>query len=218
MLCLHGKPALTKSTVTFGKDAKKRISWFCPECPMCFYCFEEEKPLYDKAIKAFLATKQDRPKCCAIIHPAKASEINRYWKNRPGPMRRGRKRLIPGSTAPYLGPVSDISDVSLVDARRGYAEFMVYTGKEQYKYWKNHYWWTAKKEDIGRPFFMCRKTSEYNPGCGFFAWGDKTIDTKPLCHHGKPCRVDGKDGVRFFGCNQRCDERCAYFEVITPKD
>ena len=217
MLCLHGKPAVAESTVTFGKNAKKRKSWRCSECPMCFYCFEEEKPLYDKAIKAFLATKQDRPKCCGIIHPDKASEINQYWKNRPGrPGARRRHRLIPRHSGPYLGPVSD---VSLVDARRGYAEFMVYTGKEQYKYWEKHNWWTAKKEDIGRPFFMCRKTSECNPGCGFFEWGDKTIDTKPLCHHGKPCRVDGiQKGLPFFGCNQRRDQRCVYFEVITPKD
>ena len=130
MLCLHGKPALTESTVTFGKNRKKRKSWYCSESPMCFYCFEEEKPLYDKAIKAFLATKQDRPKCCGIIHPDKASEINRYWETRPG-ARYGPKRLKPGQSGPYMGPVSD---VSLADARRGYAEFMVYTGKEQYKY------------------------------------------------------------------------------------
>ena len=60
MLCLHGKPA-----VALGKK-----SWTCGDIihnPCCFICFEEEKPLYDKAINAFLATKQDIPKCCDVI-------------------------------------------------------------------------------------------------------------------------------------------------------
>ena len=213
MLCLHGKPVVTHNEIV-PYNGIKRKCWHCSESPGCFYCYEKEQPLYDKAIKAFLATKQDIPKCCGIIHPNDASSINQYWKNRPGPSRRQLMRLIPGHMGPYLGPVSE---VSLADARRGYAQFMVYTGKEQYKYWEKYNWWTANKEDIGRPFFMCRKTSESNPGCGFFEWGDKTIDTKPLCHHGKPCRVDGKDDVRYFGCNVK-DQRCTYFEVIPPKD
>ena len=132
MLCLHGKPA-----VALGKK-----SWTCGDIihnPCCFICFEEEKPLYDKAIKAFLATKQDIPKCCGIIHPDKVSSINRYWRM-------------------YQGEF-----VSGADAKRRYAKFRVYTGKEQ------HEWWTAYKEDIGRPFFVCGKSTERNPrGCGYF--------------------------------------------------
>ena len=208
MLCLHGKPV-----VTYGK---KRKSWSCSEFPWCFYCYEEEKPLYDKAIKAFLATKQDRPKCCGIIHPNNASSIKRYWHNYYKHRTYSYNDTDPITEEPpkrfkpnkYLGPY-----VSAADARRDYAQFMVYTGKEKYR------WWTANKEDIGRPFFICRKSSESNPkGCGYFEWGDKIIDTKPLCHHGKVCRiVDGKDGGRFFGCNVE-DQSCKYFERITPKD
>ena len=59
MLCLHGKPAVTstKENGTF---------WSCAESPGCFVCPEEDAPLYEKAINAFLATNQERPKCCPI--------------------------------------------------------------------------------------------------------------------------------------------------------
>ena len=179
MLCLHGKPA-----VALGKK-----SWTCGDIihnPCCFICFEEEKPLYNKAIKAFLATKQDIPKCCGIIHPDKVSSINRYWRM-------------------YQGEF-----VSGADARRRYAKFRVYTGKEQ------HIWWTAYKEDIGRPFFVCGKSTERNPrGCGYFEWGDKNIAPRPLCHHGTICSVKGKPGEQFFGCKTK-DRTCNYFEWIAP--
>ena len=180
MLCLHGKPV-----VALGKK-----SWTCGDIshnPCCFICFEEEKPLYDKAIKAFLATKQDIPKCCGIIHPDKVSSINRYLRTHQGKF------------------------VSGADARRHDAKFRVYTGKEQHK------WWTAYKEDIGRPFFVCGKGTERNPrGCGYFKWGDKTIAPRPLCHHGTICRVDGKPGERpFFRCTKR-EGSCGYFEWVDP--
>ena len=60
MLCLHGKPAVTSTTengFTF---------WFCGEPSGCFICSEEEAPLYDQGIKAFLSVNQERPKCCTI--------------------------------------------------------------------------------------------------------------------------------------------------------
>ena len=178
MLCLHDKPA-----VALGK---KGGPWTCGEHLLCFICSEEEKPLYDKAIKAFLATKQDRPKCCGIIHPDKASYIRRYWGK-------------------YL-----CEFVSEADARRRYAKFRVYTGKEQCK------WWSASEKDIGRPFFVCEKGTERNPrGCGYFEWGDKNIVPRPLCHHGTICSVKGKPGEQFFGCGGK-DCKCDYFEWITP--
>ena len=60
MLCLHGKPAVTATSengFTF---------WFCGEPSGCFACCEEDAPLYDQGIKAFLAVNQERPKCCTI--------------------------------------------------------------------------------------------------------------------------------------------------------
>ena len=59
MLCLHGKPAVTSTN-------ENGTFWSCGEPSGCFVCSEEEAPLYDKAIKPFLSTNQDRPRCCAI--------------------------------------------------------------------------------------------------------------------------------------------------------
>ena len=61
MLCLCGKPT----------DAFRR----CDQEPSChFICPEDEAWIYDRAVKKFLATKQDRPKCCGVT--PKASERN----------------------------------------------------------------------------------------------------------------------------------------------
>ena len=64
MLCLHGKQAGTSTT-------KNGTFWYCKQrnSPCHFICSEDQAPLYDKAVKEFLATKQDRPKCCAVEIP-----------------------------------------------------------------------------------------------------------------------------------------------------
>ena len=202
MLCLHGKPAVTSTT-------ENGTFWSCGEPSTCFVCSEEEKSLYDKAIKAFLTTKQDRPKCCGIVPAAQKADIVRYWHNHY------KYRSYNGEEPPkwyntgkYLGPY-----VSAADAERHYAKFRVYTGKEKYR------WWSGYKKDIERPFFVCGNGTERDPrGCGYFEWGDKNIDTIPLCHHGSICRrVKGKYGVQFFGCKAK-DQSCHYFELIAPKD
>ena len=59
MLCLHGKPAVTSTN-------EKGTFWSCAESPRCFKCSQEDASLYEKAINVFLATKQERPKCCPI--------------------------------------------------------------------------------------------------------------------------------------------------------
>ena len=182
MLCLHGKPAVTSTT-------ENGTFWSCGEPSTCFVCSEEEKQLYDKAIKAFLATKQDRPSCCGIVPATQVADIERYWTNYY------KYRAYTGTKPPkrynpykYLGRF-----VSAADAERHYAKFRVYTGKER------HTWWSAYKKDIGRPFFTCGNGTDRNPrGCGYFEWGDKSIVTRPLCDHGKPCRVDGRPGERPF--------------------
>ena len=59
MLCLCGKPT----------DA----FWCCDQDPSClFSCPEDEAWIYDRAVKKFLATKQDRPKCCGVTPEASA--------------------------------------------------------------------------------------------------------------------------------------------------
>ena len=60
MLCLHGVPAATSTT-------DKGTFWFCGEPSSCnFICSEDQACLYDKNIKDFLATNQERPVCCSV--------------------------------------------------------------------------------------------------------------------------------------------------------
>ena len=201
MLCLHGKPAVSSTT-------ENGTFWSCGEPSTCFVCSEEEKQLYDKAIKAFLATKQDRPKCCGIVPDAQAADIERYYANY-------YKFRVYTGTRPHKqwNPYKPLGGfVSAADAERHYAKFRVYTGKEQ------HEWWSGHKKHIGRPFFTCGKTDDkWDPQrCGYFEWGDKNIITKPLCEHGKVCIVDGRPGERhFFKCKYKGDS-CHCFKWCDP--
>ena len=181
MLCLHGKPAVLSTT-------ENGTFWTCGEPSTCFVCSRGQKQSYDKAIKAFLATKQDRPVCCGIVPATKARAIKRYWANY-------HKYSSYTETTPddQYNPYKNLGPyVSAADVERRYAKFVVYTGKECGD--------DFKEENIGRPFFACGNGTDRNPwGCGYFEWGDKNIVTKPLCHHGTICRVvDGS-----FFCVQR---------------
>ena len=62
MLCLHGEKCYVGSTIKNG------TFWYCAHLSSSchFKCTEDDAELYAKAVKEFLATKQDRPKCCAI--------------------------------------------------------------------------------------------------------------------------------------------------------
>ena len=58
------------------------------------------------------------------------------------------------------------------------------------------------KTSFGRPFFTCSK--DYDR-CDYFEWGDEIIVTKPLCNHGKPCKIrkvkkEGSNQGRNFLC------------------
>ena len=155
MLCLHGKPAASSTT-------ENGSFWFCGQHPKChFICPEDEGYLYDKAIQAFLATKQERPKCCA----SENSEERNFAKIRV---------------------VKDLL-----------------------------------KASFGRPFFTCSKRDER---CEYFEWGDEIIIPKPLCKHGKPCKLrrvkkeGSNQGRTFLCCPERIEESCRFFKWIeVPK-
>ena len=150
MLCLHGVPAASSIT-------EKGTFWFCAEPSRChFTCSEEDAPLYDKAVKRFLATKQDLPKCCGV---------------KPEP-----------------------------SAERNYARFLVVKD--------------PMKANFGRPFFKCSKE---NDECDYFEWGDERIVEKPLCKHGKTCRLlkvkkeGSNQGRSFLCCPERGEKKCKFF-------
>ena len=155
MLCLHGKPAVSSTT-------ENGTFWFCGEHPKChFICSEEEGDLYEKAIEAFLTTKQERPKCCAV-----------------------------DSTDPFC-------------EERNFAKIEVVKDPQ--------------KENYVRPFFKCSKKDEQ---CNYFAWGDEVIIPKPLCKHGKPCKLQKvkkegpNQGRTFLCCPEPVKESCKFFRWI----
>ena len=88
MLCLCGKPT--------------NAFWRCDQDPGCgFSCPEDEARLYDRAVKKFLATKQDRPKCCTVT--PEASERN-YAKFGVSLVPNGASRgcLLPNFGRPFF--------------------------------------------------------------------------------------------------------------------
>ena len=76
-----------------------------------------------------------------------------------------------------------------------------------------------EKESYGRPFFSCSKKDDQ---CEYFEWGDEVIKEKPLCKHGKRCRVwkvkkEGPNqGQSFARCPDPREERCDFFEWLDP--
>ena len=66
MLCLHGEKCYSApSRKNGGRYWYCRYSMFGhPSCH--FKCYKDQADLYSKAVKQFLASKQDIPKCCAI--------------------------------------------------------------------------------------------------------------------------------------------------------
>ena len=149
MLCLHGVPAASSTT-------EKGTSWFCAEPSRChFTCSEKDVSLYDKAVKMFLATKQDLSKCCGVTPEA--------------------------------------------SAERNYAKFRVVKD--------------PMKANFGRPFFVCS-----NDECDYFEWGDERIVEKPLCKHGKTCRLlkvkkeGSNQGRSFLCCPERGEKKCKFFK------
>ena len=75
-----------------------------------------------------------------------------------------------------------------------------------------------EKPNFGRPFFVCPKK---NNSCQYFEWGDQQIIKKPLCEHGKPCRlITIKRGRMLFDCNEPWKNRCTFRQWFTgePED
>ena len=72
MLCLHGEKCYAASTIKNG------TFWYCKQrnSPCHFICSEDQAHLYDKAVKEFLTTKQDRPKCCAVKQRTMRTLVN----------------------------------------------------------------------------------------------------------------------------------------------
>ena len=162
MLCLHGKPAVTST-------AENGTFWSCGEPSSCFVCSEEETHLYDKAIKAFLATKQDRPMCCGIVpapdaerHYAKfrvftGTESHRWWSGYNEDIGRpvftcGKNDERDPRGCGYF-EWGDKNIVTLPICEHGMVCKVV------------------NNPDVGRSFSVCNRKE--NDQCSYFEWGDE---------------------------------------------
>ena len=77
------------------------------------------------------------------------------------------------------------------------------------------------KTSFGRPFFKC---SKYIDGCDYFEWGDEYIIPKPICKHGKPCKIrkvkkeGSNEGRNFLCCPEPREKSCKFFKWFeTPE-
>ena len=74
-----------------------------------------------------------------------------------------------------------------------------------------------EKASFARPFFVCSKEDDK---CNYFEWGDERIIPKPLCKHGKPCRLqkvkkEGRNKDRnFLCCAEPKEKSCKFFKWI----
>ena len=72
---------------------------------------------------------------------------------------------------------------------------------------------TIRKQILDALFSRVQK----NDSCDYFEWGDKTIIAKPLCHHGKPCKLrevkkeGSNQGRSFLCCPERGEKKCKFF-------
>ena len=174
MLCLHREEAGTSTT-------KKGTFWHCKQedSPCHFKCSEDQVDLYDKAVKKFLATKQDRPKCCGVA--PEASKIGLVLDRRSSYF--GRREPSPDRNYAKMLVVTDMEKESY-----GRPFFVCSKRKE----WCNYFAWgdehiikrtlckhgkpcelhTVKKEgpNYCRSFFCCPRPK--NEDCKFSVWFD----------------------------------------------
>ena len=122
--------------------------------------------------------------------------------------KQSNKNLYTGAVEAFLNTGQSIPLCCIrKDGERNYAKIKVVTD--------------IKKENYGRPFFICSKG--FNP-CSYFEWGDKKIPEVPLCEHEQPSRMftvkKGQNKDRsFFRCRERdTEKRCKFFKWSEDMD
>ena len=154
MLCLHGTPAASSTT-------ENGSFWFCGEYDKChFICPEDEGYLYDKAIRAFLATKQERPMCCAID------------SSNPKERNYAKMRVVNDIQKANFG--RPFFKCSKKDEKCEYFEWgdEIIIPKPLCKHGKPSKLQKVKKQgpNRGRTFFCCPE--QFEESCKFFEWFD----------------------------------------------
>ena len=163
------------------KNGKYGTFWYCrnrsDDCH--FICTEDQAHLYDKAVKAFLATNQDRPKCCAITSTAHVNGVT-------------KPPVVIGRQYAEMKVVTDMEKESF-----GRPFFACPAKRKPCNYFEwgdqkivetplcNHQWASrmlkVKKEgpNKDRSFFCCREGGENR--CKFFKWAnDEEKEEDPL--------------------------------------
>ena len=122
--------------------------------------------------------------------------------------KQSNKNLYTGAVEAFLNTGQSIPLCCIrKDGERNYAKIKVVTD--------------IKKENYGRPFFICSKG--LNP-CSYFEWGDQKIPEVPLCEHEQPSRMftvkKGQNKDRsFFRCRERdTEKRCKFFKWSEDMD
>ena len=189
MLCLHGKKCYV------GSSLKNGTFWYCAHPgPSChFKCTKVEAHLYDKAVKKFLATKQDRPKCCAIT----STQVENGVAETPVVIGRqyAKMKVVTDTKKESFGRPFFVCPIRKQNQRCNYFAWgdQIIVESPLCKHGKPSLLLTVKKEgpNKNRKFFGCAEQKEKR--CKFFQWfgGEPKEPKKPM----KRARVEEADST-----------------------
>ena len=169
MLCLHGEKCYVGSRVKNGGKF-----WYCKksnspsECH--FKCTEDDAELYDKAVKEFLATKQERPKCCAIKSTLVDDEVTVEMPHLG--RRYAKMKVVTDTKKESFGRPFFVCSISKPNQRCNYFAWgdQIIVESPLCEHGKSSRLLTVKKEgpNKDRKFFGCAEKKENR--CDFFEW------------------------------------------------
>ena len=167
MLCLHGEKCYVGSSMKNGKTY-----WYCPHpVSSChFKCTEDDAELYDKAVKEFLATKQERPKCCAIKSTLVEDEVTVEMPHLG--RRYAKMKVVTDTKKESFGRPFFVCPISKPDQRCNYFVWgdKIIVESPLCEHGKPSRLSVVKKEgpNKDRKFFACAEQRENR--CDFFEW------------------------------------------------
>ena len=174
MLCLHGKPAgsrVIKST--YLKTKTPCCYEYCQQPSTCHfevYSNDMHRDLYCKAVKTFLATDQELPKCCAVNKPP-ANDKHRVETRKVDVERNNAKmKVVIDKEKESFGRPFFVS--SKFNNRCNFFAWgdEIIIEKPLCKHGNSSRLMTVKKEgpNKDRKFFCCAERKENS--CKFFLW------------------------------------------------
>ena len=176
MLCLHCDKCYATTS------HKNGTFWYCAHlASSChFKCTKDNAELYSKGVKEFLATKQDRPKCCAIKSTLVTNEGSVEMPHRG--RQYAKMKVVTDRKKESYGRPFFVCPIRKQNQRCNYFAWGDQTIFERplCEHGKPSRLLTVKKEgpNKDRKFFTCDEQKENQ--CDFFEWFREEPEEDPL--------------------------------------